>query len=107
MGVAFVVPLVYFGARGKIPKSIKGRLGFLLALGSTQGLVGWWMVRSGLTEHSKLNVDNAEEWQVSIPARQPSLVPQNDCAHRDGEHIRDSALIFGLDESCPEATPFG
>lgn len=29
-----------------------------------QGLVGWWMVRSGLTEHAKLDVDNAEEWQV-------------------------------------------
>jgi heme A synthase len=81
--VAFVVPLVYFGARGKIPKSIKGRLGFLLALGSTQGLVGWWMVRSGLTEHSKLDVDSAEEWQVSTLACAKShLLPQNNCAAR-------------------------
>eukprot|EP00630_Chrysocystis_fragilis_P006370 CAMPEP_0197393732 /NCGR_PEP_ID=MMETSP1165-20131217/4487_1 /TAXON_ID=284809 /ORGANISM="Chrysocystis fragilis, Strain CCMP3189" /LENGTH=336 /DNA_ID=CAMNT_0042919409 /DNA_START=228 /DNA_END=1234 /DNA_ORIENTATION=+ len=50
VGLAFCGPLVYFGARGFIPDALKGRLALLLGLGATQGLVGWWMVRSGLEE---------------------------------------------------------
>ena len=31
-----------------IPREIVPKLGALLLLGGSQGLVGWWMVRSGL-----------------------------------------------------------
>ena len=48
IGIAFVVPCSYFLARGMIPKSMYPRMGLLLGLGGGQGLVGWWMVRSGL-----------------------------------------------------------
>lgn len=46
VGAAFVVPLAYFAARGRL-KSFTP-YATLLALGGTQGLVGWWMVKSGL-----------------------------------------------------------
>jgi cytochrome c oxidase assembly protein subunit 15 len=46
--VAFGVPLAYFLARGRIPPHLRGRLAALFALGGTQGLVGAWMVQSGL-----------------------------------------------------------
>lgn len=48
VGLAFVLPWAYFSARKMIPKGYQKRMFGLLAMGGTQGLVGWWMVRSGL-----------------------------------------------------------
>lgn len=48
VGLIFCLPWLYFTARGKIPQGYQGRMVGLLAMGGTQGLVGWWMVRSGL-----------------------------------------------------------
>jgi len=48
VGLAFVLPWAYFSARKLIPKGYQKRMIGLLAMGGTQGLVGWWMVRSGL-----------------------------------------------------------
>jgi len=48
LGMVYVVPLTYFALRRQIPKHLYGKLAALLGLGTTQGLIGWWMVRSGL-----------------------------------------------------------
>lgn len=48
LGVIYGVPLLYFGLRGRIPAHIRGRVAGLFSLGGAQGLVGWWMVKSGL-----------------------------------------------------------
>jgi heme a synthase len=48
VGVAFMVPWLYFTVRHRIPSGFQGRLAVLGGLGATQGLVGWWMVQSGL-----------------------------------------------------------
>jgi len=48
IGLAYGVPLMYFAARGRIPRSLYPRLATLFALGGGQGLIGWWMVKSGL-----------------------------------------------------------
>lgn len=48
LGVTFLVPGTYFLARGFINGALAKRLGLLFFMGGTQGLVGWWMVRSGL-----------------------------------------------------------
>jgi cytochrome c oxidase assembly protein subunit 15 len=50
VGVAFFVPFVVFVARQEIPKRLLVRLGGIFVLGALQGLVGWWMVASGLAE---------------------------------------------------------
>jgi cytochrome c oxidase assembly protein subunit 15 len=55
VGFAFALPLVWFWARGKIPRGYKPRLLALLALGALQGAVGWWMVSSGLTQDVKVS----------------------------------------------------
>ncbi|CAN0199221.1 unnamed protein product, partial [Ectocarpus sp. 12 AP-2014] len=52
LGVVYGVPLLYFGLRGRIPAHIRGRVAGLFALGGAQGLVGWWMVKSGLEDRS-------------------------------------------------------
>lgn len=48
VGLCFAAPWMYFTMRGKIPKGYQKRMLGLLAMGGTQGLVGWWMVKSGL-----------------------------------------------------------
>ena len=50
LGFAFAGPLMYFGLRGMIPRHMYGRMALLFSLGGTQGLIGWWMVKSGLGE---------------------------------------------------------
>lgn len=50
LGLVFVVPAACFAARGAVKGPLAARLGLLGAMGATQGLVGWWMVRSGLRE---------------------------------------------------------
>lgn len=49
IGLAFALPLAWFWYRRTIPLGYKSRLLALLALGGLQGVVGWWMVSSGLT----------------------------------------------------------
>lgn len=48
LGVVFAAPAVYFAARGALSGPLKWQLGLLFLLGGCQGLVGWWMVKSGL-----------------------------------------------------------
>jgi heme A synthase len=48
LGLGFAVPGAYFLARGYINGALGRRLGLLFMMGGAQGLVGWWMVRSGL-----------------------------------------------------------
>ena len=47
LGVAFVVPLVWFWLRGRLPRSLRPRLVLFFVLGGLQGAVGWFMVSSG------------------------------------------------------------
>ena len=48
LGLVFALPASYFVYRGWVNGALGTRLGLLFAMGGTQGLVGWWMVRSGL-----------------------------------------------------------
>jgi cytochrome c oxidase assembly protein subunit 15 len=57
IGIAFVLPLLFFHLRGWVPPRLKWRLWLILALGGLQGAIGWWMVASGLVGR----VDVAQE----------------------------------------------
>ena len=48
LGLVFALPASYFVYRGWVNGALGTRLGLLFAMGGTQGLVGWWMVKSGL-----------------------------------------------------------
>ncbi|HZC17607.1 MAG TPA: COX15/CtaA family protein [Caulobacteraceae bacterium] len=48
VGVVFAGPLLAFLALHRIPQRLVVRCFILLGLGGLQGLVGWWMVESGL-----------------------------------------------------------
>lgn len=55
VGLAFAIPLLWFWLRKQIPAGYKPRLLILFALGGLQGVVGWWMVASGLTERTDVS----------------------------------------------------
>jgi cytochrome c oxidase assembly protein subunit 15 len=48
LGVVFAAPFLAFVATRRLPSRLLGRCILLFALGGLQGLVGWWMVESGL-----------------------------------------------------------
>ena len=50
IGVAFAVPFLLFWLRGRLPKGTVPKLTGILALGALQGVVGWYMVKSGLVD---------------------------------------------------------
>ena len=49
IGLAFALPLVWFALKRAIPSGHGWRLVALLVLGGLQGVIGWWMVTSGLS----------------------------------------------------------
>src|SRR5215469_4637328 len=48
VGAAFAIPFIIFLALRQMPARLIWRCAILLGLGGLQGLVGWWMVKSGL-----------------------------------------------------------
>jgi len=50
IGAAFAVPFLVFLILRWIPRRLIVRCAVLLGLGGLQGLIGWWMVSSGLSE---------------------------------------------------------
>jgi cytochrome c oxidase assembly protein subunit 15 len=50
VGVAFFVPLVWFVATGAVSRAVGVKLFGLFLLGGAQGALGWWMVKSGLSD---------------------------------------------------------
>ncbi|AVQ01908.1 heme A synthase [Caulobacter segnis] len=50
VGAVFAIPFIIFLIRRDIPRRLIWRCAVMLGLGGLQGLVGWWMVSSGLSE---------------------------------------------------------
>nr|WVH01943.1 cytochrome oxidase assembly protein [Naematelia aurantialba] len=50
LGIAFVVPAVYYMARYRLPGPLKVKFGLLGAGIGAQGAIGWYMVKSGLEQ---------------------------------------------------------
>ena len=55
IGVAFAVPLVWFWARGRLPRRLAWPLAGILVLGFAQGALGWYMVESGLVHRVEVS----------------------------------------------------
>jgi cytochrome c oxidase assembly protein subunit 15 len=49
LGLVFFVPMLIFVLTKRLPRRLTWRCWVLLGLGALQGLVGWWMVVSGLS----------------------------------------------------------
>src|SRR5581483_7841357 len=55
IGIVFLLPLVFFAATGRIERPLIPKLAGLFVLGGLQGVVGWWMVASGLIERTDVS----------------------------------------------------
>jgi cytochrome c oxidase assembly protein subunit 15 len=55
VGLAYALPLVWFAVKRRIPDGYGWRLTVLLALGGLQGVIGWWMVVSGLSQRTDVS----------------------------------------------------
>jgi cytochrome c oxidase assembly protein subunit 15 len=55
IGVAFLLPFLWFLWRGWVGPGLRGRLWFIFGLGAFQGAVGWWMVASGLADRVEVS----------------------------------------------------
>jgi len=55
IGVVFAVPLIWFAIRRSIPRGYGWKLVALLLLGGSQGLLGWYMVMSGLVDRTDVS----------------------------------------------------
>lgn len=50
IGVVFLLPFLYFLVMGKISRPLVPKLVLMFMLGGLQGLLGWYMVKSGLVD---------------------------------------------------------
>jgi cytochrome c oxidase assembly protein subunit 15 len=55
IGMAYLLPFLWFLWRGVVGGELKRRLWGIFALGALQGVVGWWMVASGLSERVEVS----------------------------------------------------
>jgi cytochrome c oxidase assembly protein subunit 15 len=55
IGVAFLLPFLYFLVRRRIPDGYGWKLAGIFALGGAQGALGWYMVRSGLVDDPRVS----------------------------------------------------
>jgi cytochrome c oxidase assembly protein subunit 15 len=50
IGLFFLLPLIYFSFKGMLERSLIPKLVVMFILGGLQGLLGWYMVKSGLID---------------------------------------------------------
>src|SRR5215217_9724409 len=55
IGVAYLLPFLWFLRRGVLSADLKRRLWLIFGLGALQGAVGWWMVASGLSQRVEVS----------------------------------------------------
>jgi len=55
IGFVFLLPFLWFLAKGQIRRDWRGRLVFMFVLGGLQGLMGWIMVASGFEDRTSVS----------------------------------------------------
>lgn len=55
IGLAFLLPLIWFLVQSKVARALAPRLVAIFLLGGLQGAVGWWMVKSGLVADPRVS----------------------------------------------------
>jgi len=50
IGVVFLIPFLIFAAKGYVDKQAWPKYGMMFVLGGLQGVIGWYMVKSGLVD---------------------------------------------------------
>ena len=106
IGLAFALPLLWFAAKRAIPRGYGWKLVGLLVLGGLQGVLGWYMVMSGLVDrtdvsHFRLSahlllalaIIGALIW-VALDLRQLHRSGENRPARLTGAAVATIAVLF-------------
>ncbi len=66
IGVSIILPAIGFWASGRFGPALKARASVFIGLVVCQGLLGWWMVKSGLKSHEDPNeVPRVSQYRLS------------------------------------------
>lgn len=65
IGLAFILPAVYFWKKGWISKAMKPRVVIFGSLLVFQGLLGWFMVKSGLEEPQPTDIPRVSQYRLA------------------------------------------
>ncbi|ENN72593.1 hypothetical protein YQE_10694, partial [Dendroctonus ponderosae] len=67
IGAAFLIPAVYFWSKGKLTPGMKKRVLIFGSLIGAQGLLGWYMVKSGLEDrfHGESDVPRVSQYRLA------------------------------------------
>ncbi|XP_071491615.1 heme A synthase COX15-like [Diadema antillarum] len=65
IGLAFFIPAAFFWSKGWISKPLKPRLAIYGGLLVFQGLLGWFMVKSGLEEPAKHDIPRVSQYRLA------------------------------------------
>ena len=60
IGLAFLLPFLYFLIKGKIHRKLTPRFTVMFILGGLQGVLGWYMVKSGL-----VNIPSVSQYRLT------------------------------------------
>lgn len=101
MGV-FVIGFVWFAVRKKFDKKMLMKALFLFLLGGLQGLIGWWMVKSGLVKNP-----NVSHYRLAIHLMSAFTVfaftfwfalqliyPKENALESDGKKLQNIAVVL-------------
>lgn len=55
IGIVYLLPFLWFVIRYRVPARLTGRLTVLFVLGGAQGVLGWYMVKSGLVDQPSVS----------------------------------------------------
>ncbi|HEX3535393.1 MAG TPA: COX15/CtaA family protein [Stellaceae bacterium] len=55
IGFAYLLPFLYFVIRGRLPRHLRWPLAGIFGLGAAQGVLGWYMVESGLADRIEVS----------------------------------------------------
>src|SRR5688572_25205728 len=55
IGLVFIIPFVYFQVKKRMSRQLTRQALLLFVLGGLQGFLGWFMVKSGLTERTSVS----------------------------------------------------
>ncbi|MEH6585112.1 MAG: COX15/CtaA family protein [Halioglobus sp.] len=55
IGVLFFLPMVFFAMKGRVRAGVMPKLWILFFMGGLQGLLGWYMVKSGLVDNPRVS----------------------------------------------------
>jgi len=96
IGLIFLLPFLFFLFRGKIEKALTPKLITLFVLGGLQGLMGWYMVKSGL-----VNDPHVSQYRLTINGSSNNTVADHNDKNADPENLNQkigslSLIITGI-----------